>query len=43
MADPPADVRLRPGKEVIDADNIVAHEHESIDQMRADEASTLEE
>ena len=40
MADPMTDGGLRTGEEVIEDGNFVAEEHQTIDQVGADEAST---
>lgn len=41
MANPVDDVRLGASEVIIDADNIVTHEHEAIHQMRSHKAGTL--
>ena len=38
MADPMGDTRLGTGKEVVEHRDLVAKEHETIDQMRTDKA-----
>lgn len=42
MANPVNDVRLGASEVIVDADNIVTHEHEAVHQMGSHEAGTLQ-
>lgn len=42
VANPMCDIHLRTGEVIVDANNIVPHEHQAIHQMRSNKAGALQ-